>query len=67
MKIYLAVLKKDVDLEELKVILKEKKIKILNHYKTIGILKLQSENKISEKEFSTFCVSIEKENDNLTI
>jgi hypothetical protein len=67
MKIYLAVLKNDVDLEKFKKILKEKKIKFLEHYKSLGIVKLQSEKKISEKDFEEFCASIEEDKDNLTI
>lgn len=67
MKIYLAVLRNDVDLEEFKKILKEKKIKFLAHYKSLGIVKLQSEKKISEKDFEKFCESIEVDKDNLTI
>ncbi|MCW3169741.1 hypothetical protein OMO38_14540 [Chryseobacterium sp. 09-1422] len=67
MKIYLAVLKNDVDLEKFKKILKEKKIKFLEHYKSLGIVKLQSEKKISEKDFEEFCASIEQDKDNLTI
>jgi len=65
--IYLAVLKNDVDLEKFKKILKEKKIKFLEHYKSLGIVKLQSEKKISEKDFEEFCASIEEDKDNLTI
>lgn len=67
MKIYLAVLKNDLDLEKFKKILKEKKIKFLEHYKSLGIVKLQSEKKISEKDFEEFCASIEEDKDNLTI
>lgn len=67
MKIYLAVLKNDVDLEKFKKILKEKKVKFLEHYKSLGIVKLQSEKKISEKDFEEFCASIEQDKDNLTI
>ncbi|MCY0979164.1 hypothetical protein PGH12_14850 [Chryseobacterium wangxinyae] len=67
MKIYLAVLKKDIDLEEFKRNLKEKKIKFLDHYKSVAIVKLQSEKKISEQDFEKFCESIEEEKDNLTI
>ncbi len=67
MKIYLVVLKNDIDLEEFKRNLKEKKIKFLDHYKSVGIVKLQSEKKISEQDFEKFCESIEEEKDNLTI
>lgn len=67
MKIYLAVLKKDLDLKEFKDFLKEKKIELADHYKIIGIVKLHSKTKISAKEFEKFCESIEEERDNLTI
>jgi len=67
MKIYLAVLKDEVNLEKFKKDLKEKKIKFLDYYKTLGIVKLQSEKKISEKDIEEFCESIEEEKDNLTI
>lgn len=67
MKIYLAVLKNDIDLEEFKRNLKEKKIKFLEHYKSVGIVKLQSEKKISENDFDKFCKSIEEDKNNLTI
>ena len=67
MKIYLAVLKNEVNLEKFKKDLKEKKIKFLDYYKTLGIVKLQSEKKISEKDVEEFCESIEEEKDNLTI
>lgn len=68
MKIYLAVLKDKVNLEKFKKDLKEKKIKFLDYYKTLGIVKLQSEKKISEKDVEEFCESIEEEEkDNLTI
>lgn len=67
MKIYLAVLKDEVNVEELKKGLKEKKITFLEHYKTLGIVKLQSEKKISNKDVEEYCESIEEEKDNLTI
>lgn len=67
MKIYLAVLKKDINVEEFKRSLKEKKIEFLDHYKSIGIIKLQSDNKISEEDFEKFCESIEEDQDNLTL
>lgn len=67
MKIYLAVLKDEVNVEEFKKGLKEKKITFLEHYKTLGIVKLQSEKKISNKDVEEFCESIEEEKDNLTI
>ena len=67
MKIFLAVLKKDINLKEFKNFLKEKKIELTDYYKTIGIVKLQSKTKVSAKDFEKFCESIEEEKDNLTI
>jgi len=67
MKIYLAVLKNEADLNEFKKALKEKKIQLLEHYKSLGVVKLQSLKTISEKDFDEFCESIEEEKDNLTI
>ena len=67
MKIYLAVLKDEVNIEEFKKYLKEIKVMFLEHYKTLGIVKLQSEKKISNKDVEEFCESIEEEKDNLTI
>lgn len=67
MKIYLAVLKKDIDLNVFKEALKEKKVKFVTYFKSLGIAKLKSEKKISEKDFENFCESIEEEKDNLTI
>lgn len=67
MKIYLAVLKNEADLNGFKKALKEKKIQLLEHYKSLGVVKLQSLKTISEKDFDEFCESIEEEKDNLTI
>lgn len=67
MKVYLAILKKDIDLIAFKAALKEKNVKFITLYKSLGIVKLQSEKKISEKGFEKFCESIEIEKDNLTI
>lgn len=67
MKIYLAVLKKGIDLKEFKVFLKDQNVELTDHYKAIGIVKLQSGKKLLEKDFEKFCESIEEEKDNLTI
>ncbi|REC57148.1 hypothetical protein DRF62_01065 [Chryseobacterium piscium] len=67
MKIYLAVLRKDVDLKEFKMFLKDQKIELTDHYKVIGIVKLKSDKKLLEKDFEKFCESIEEEKDNFTI
>ncbi|MDR6373091.1 hypothetical protein J2795_004280 [Chryseobacterium bernardetii] len=64
---YLAVLKKDINLKKLEVLLKGKGIKLAAHYKTIGIVKLESQLPVSESEFQEYFISIEKEKDNLTI
>lgn len=67
MKIYLAVLKKNIDLKEFKMFLKNQKIELTDHYKVIGVIKLKSNTKLLEKDFEKFCESIEEEKDNLTI
>ena len=64
---YLAVLKKDINLKKLEVLLKSKDIKLAAHYKTIGVVKLESAISISESEFQEYFISIEEEKDNLTI
>ncbi|BFO66202.1 hypothetical protein NK356_05610 [Chryseobacterium sp. S0630] len=64
---YLAVLKKDINLKKLEVLLKSKGIKLAAHYKTIGVVKLESTISISESEFQEYFISIEEEKDNLTI
>lgn len=64
---YLAVLKKDINLEELEKFLKTKKIRLAAHYKTIGVVKLESPVPVSESEFQEYFISIEEERDNLTI
>lgn len=67
MKIYLAVLKKNIDLKEFKMFLKNQKVELTDHYKVIGVVKLKSNTKLLEKDFEKFCESIEEEKDNLTI
>lgn len=64
---YLAVLKKDINLKKLEVLLKSKNIKLVSHYKTLGIVKLESQLPLSESEFQEYFISIEEEKDNLTI
>ena len=64
---YLAVLKKDINLKKLEILLKSKEIKLAAHYKTIGVVKIESKIKISETEFQDYFISVEEEKDNLTI
>lgn len=64
---YLAVLKKDINFKKLEVLLKSKDIKLAAHYKTLGIVKLESQLPVSESEFQEYFISIEEEKDNLTI
>ncbi|MDQ1858822.1 MULTISPECIES: hypothetical protein [unclassified Chryseobacterium] len=64
---YLAVLKKDINLKKLEVLLKSKDIKLAAHYKTIGVVKLESDISILVSEFQEYFISIEEEKDNLTI
>jgi hypothetical protein len=64
---YLAVLKKDINLKKLEVLLKNKGIKLSAHYKTIGVVKLESQLPVLESEFQEYFISIEEEKDNLTI
>ncbi|RLJ23040.1 hypothetical protein CLU97_4618 [Chryseobacterium sp. 7] len=64
---YLGVLKKDINIKKLEAFLKSKGIKLASHYKTIGVVKLESNISISESEFPEYFISIEEEKDNLTI
>ncbi|MBB6333362.1 hypothetical protein HNP24_004388 [Chryseobacterium sediminis] len=64
---YLAVLKKDINFKKLEALLKSKGIKLAAHYKTIGVVKLESNIPVSESEFQEYFISIEEEKDNLTI
>lgn len=61
MKTYLAVLKKDINLKDLEKELKEKNIKLSTHYKTIGVVKLESELPVSEKDFPDYFLSVEED------
>lgn len=64
---YLAVLKKDINFKKLEALLKSKGIKLVAHYKTIGVIKLESQLPVSESGFLEYFISIEEEKDNLTI
>ncbi|MGX5686587.1 hypothetical protein ACWKWW_18710 [Chryseobacterium cucumeris] len=64
---YLAVLKKDINFKRLETLLKTKGIKLASHYKTLGIVKLESQLPVSESEFQEYFISVEEEKDNLTI
>lgn len=64
---YLAVLKKDINVKKLEILLKSKSIKLAAHYKTIGVVKLESNTPVLETEFQEYFISIEEEKDNLTI
>lgn len=67
MSTYLAVLKKDINFKKLEALLKNREIRLVAHYKTIGVVKLQSKQPISEDAFQDYFISIEEEKDNLTI
>ncbi|WP_449401521.1 hypothetical protein [Chryseobacterium wanjuense] len=67
MKTYLAVLKKDIDIKNLNEELKKKNIKPAVHYKTIGVVKLESEKPVSQKDFQDYFLSVEEDKDDLTI
>lgn len=64
---YLAVLKKDINFKRLEALLKTKGIKLASHYKTLGIVKLESQLPVLESEFQEYFISVEEEKDNLTI
>ncbi|CAA7195639.1 MULTISPECIES: hypothetical protein [Chryseobacterium] len=67
MKVYLAILKTDIDIKELKEQLKKKKITLKAHYKTIGVAKLESELPVLKDNFNDYFISVEEDKDNLTI
>jgi len=67
MKTYLAVLKKDINSKDLEAELKKKNIKPVAYYKTIGVIKLESEKPVSQKDFEKYFLSIEEDKENLTI
>ncbi len=64
---YLAVVKKDINMKKLEALLKSKDIKLAAHYKTIGVVKLESNVPVPEHDFHEYFISIEEEKDNLTI
>lgn len=61
MKTYLAVLKKNINLKDLEKELQKKNIKLTIHYKTIGVVKLESELPVSEKDFPEYFLSVEED------
>lgn len=61
MKTYLAVLKKDTDIRLLEKELKKNNIRLSAHYKTIGVVKLESEKPISNKDFKQYFLSVEED------
>jgi len=67
MKTYLAVLKKNINIKDIEKELKKKNIKLTAHYKTIEVVKLESESSVSGKDFQDYFISVEEDKDNLTI
>lgn len=61
MKTYLAVLKKDTDIRQLEKELKKNNVRLSAHYKTIGVVKLESEKTISDKDFEQYFLSVEED------
>lgn len=61
MKTYLAVLKKNTDIRQLEKELKKNNVKLSTHYKTIGVVKLESEKPISDKDFEQYFLSVEED------
>ncbi|GAA5094058.1 hypothetical protein GCM10023210_25370 [Chryseobacterium ginsengisoli] len=61
MKTYLAVLKKEIDIKKLEKALQKKNIKLATHYKTIEVVKLESELPVSEKDFPEYFLSVEED------
>lgn len=61
MKTYLAVLKKDTDIVQLEKELKKNNVRLSAHYKTIGVVKLESEKTISGKDFEQYFLSLEED------
>ncbi|WBV51779.1 hypothetical protein [Chryseobacterium gambrini] len=61
MKTYLAVLKKNTDIRQLEKELKKNNVKLSAHYKTIGVVKLESEKTISGKDFEQYFLSVEED------
>ena len=67
MKIYLAVLRENIDFSGLKEELEKKEIKLLDHYETVGIIKLGSQNIVFQEDFKDYFESVEEEKDNFAI
>ncbi len=65
--VYLAVLRKGINLKKLEALLNSKRIRLTAHYKTIGVVKIESEEPVSETEFHDYFISIEEDKDNLTL
>lgn len=61
MKTYLAVIKKDTDIRQLEKELKKNNVKLSAHYKTIGVVKLESEKPVSDKDFKQYFLSVEED------
>lgn len=61
MKTYLAVLKKNTDIRQLEKELKKNNVKLSAHYKTIGVVKLESEKPVSDKDFERYFLSVEED------
>lgn len=61
MKTYLAVLKKDTDIRQLEKELKKNNVKLSAHYKIIGVVKLESEKPVSDKDFEQYFLSVEED------
>ncbi len=61
MKTYIAVLKKDIDIKNLEKELKKNNIKPAAHYKSIGVVKLESEKPVYLKDFEAYFISVEEE------
>lgn len=61
MKTYLAVLKKNTDIRQLEKELKKNNVKLSAHYKTIGVVKLESGKTISDKDFEQYFLSVEED------
>ena len=61
MKTYLAVLKKTTDIRQLEKELKKNNVKLSAHYKTIGVVKLESEKPVSDKDFDQYFLSVEED------
>ncbi len=61
MKTYLAVLKKNTDIGQLEKELKKNNVKLSAHYKTIGVVKLESEKPVSDKDFEQYFLSVEED------